>query len=213
VKSAQVRLADFVEDTGSCEHTLMIDGGARRALRVIQPSLHTPPAQELPSHELVLGADGSPSVYRPAGRGGYQADIRISGAYVSGAAIPARRQPVLLKRQAAAAWLLGASPAELEPATAPPAPSWLGAVNLSARRYEHVPRIDAVWAIEEWRLEPIRRARLLDRVDPVGLDGAPTDDMLAWAQMFLAQTEVADDARDLWEMYGVLALKILAGLS
>jgi hypothetical protein len=212
-ESAQVRLADFVEDAGSREHTLVIDGGARRALRVIQPSLCAPPKQDLPSHDVVLGDDGSPSVHRPAGRGGDQADIRISGAYVSGPAVPARRQPVLLKRQAAGAWLLGANPTELEPVSAPPAPSWLGAVNLSARRYEHVPTIDAVWAIEEWQLEPIRRARLLNPVDPIELGETPTETMLAWAEMFLAETEVADDARDLWEMYGMLALEIVEGRS
>lgn len=211
-ESAHVRLADFVDDTASCEHTLLIEGGARRALRTIAPSLRSPPPQDLPSHGIELGEHGRPSVYRPAGRSG-EADIRVSGAQVTGPAVPPRRQPVLLKRQAVGAWLLGARPGEVEPVSAPPAPSWLGRVNLSARRYEHAPAIDACWAIEDWRLEPVRRARLLDPVDPVSPDTLPTEDMLAWAEMFLADTDVPEAAKELWEAYGLVALEILEAAS
>jgi hypothetical protein len=211
-ESAHIRLAGFVEDTGSCEHTLVIDGGARRALPVIAPSLRSPPPQDLPSHQLQLGVDGGPCVYRPAGRSG-DSDIRVSGALVTGPAVPPRRQPVLLKRQAVGAWLLGARAGEMEAVAAPPAPSWLGSVNLSARRYEHAPVVDTCWAIEEWRLEPVRRARLLNPLKPVLSAETPTDQLLAWAELFLAKTEVSADAADLWEEYGLVALEILEAVS
>jgi hypothetical protein len=206
----RVRLADHLPAVEAATHYIRYADALDRRLMMIESARLKPPASRQPGHLIDTTADGSVEVHRTtsATESGEMpgATVTVVGPHVRGARDDWRQSPVLLRRHAAQAWLIGAVPGQVIEVTRPPKAEWMKAHRLSGQLYEARAPFVAVYSIETWSLQPFRRARQRAALEPSAEDR--DRDIALWARLLLS-AELADGDLDLWASYQAAASGLL----
>ena len=197
----RVRLAAHLPANESSTHCIRYADALERRVSMIESARLRPPATRQPGHVLDVAPDGSVDGHRTRSDTKSEiagATVTIVGPHVRGARDDWRQSPVLLRRVAAQAWLLGAVPGQVIEVRRPVEAAWMKAYSLSGQLYEARAPFVAVYSIETWTLQPFRRARQRMGLEPAAdhHDG----DIALWAQL-LVSAELADGDPDLWASY------------
>jgi hypothetical protein len=198
----------------SGEHVLKVSGAFRRTFRTMRSTVFQPRAERELVHRLLVTGSGEIEGHvdpapAPAADEDSDRTVTVSGALVRGGVAPDfGPSPVLIRRRARYAVVLGRAPGQREGVPTPPsAPAWMAEWNLSDRLYEHTCAFQAVWVIETWATPPTRRIRLADAAEvEAALDDREAIE--AWCEEILAQANVPSSCRELWALYVVRAREL-----
>lgn len=160
-RSEQIRLADVLPSSDSSSHVVQW-AGTRRSFTTVASALRAPESDAVPAHGLDVDEHNRACAHHPPSVNPL-GSVRVQGAIVDGLTVPSRPAPVLLKRGAQSAWLLGAQPGQIREITAPRTPSWHRRIGLADQLFEARAEFEVAWVVERWRFEPqLRIRRIVD---------------------------------------------------
>ena len=110
--AGKVRLADHLPDSGTTAHVIGYGDALERRISIFESQRLTPPAQSEPGHLLEIGEDGQPVSHKMVGRteDAPPSAVTVVGPDVRGGSDEWSSPPVMLRRDAVEAWLVGAVP-------------------------------------------------------------------------------------------------------
>lgn len=189
--SEVVALSELIDASDASEHRIEY-GGVVRRFHTVASALQMPPRVAVPVHVLAVDETGGVSSHRS----GAAADsiaagdnrVTVVGARVRGRNLGGGPQPVLLRRGAQSAWLLGSKPGDLLEIRAPRPPEWLKRAHLSDRLYEARAEFAAVWVVEGWRSDPKLRIRLARADAVVSESDAAREQIEVWGGLLREAT-------------------------
>jgi hypothetical protein len=202
-RADKVRLADHLSKDDAASHVVDYGGVITRTVRMVESHLVIPPAHAQPGHVIERDKGGQLSAHRVLARieDANDTAIVVAGPDVGGADDRWGEAPVLLRRHAEQAWLLGRHSGELVSVTKPAMPAWMVEQGLTGHLYEAWAEFPVQYSVERWpsgELKARARASL-----PPG-DLAADDDASDWVRLLLA-AELAEGDPELWDDYQAAA--------
>jgi hypothetical protein len=195
----KVRLADHLPEHETAPHLIGYGDAITRPISMIESVQLVPPPHDQPGHVLEPAEDVRPATNRMVPRiedadGG---TITVVGPHVRGASDRWSDTPVLLRRHAERAWLLGKEPGELLSIEKPAKPAWMEKQRLTGHLYEARASFTVQYSIERWSSGQLK-ARQRGSLEPgdVFIEG----DVGTWAELLL-NAELADGDLELWARY------------
>lgn len=201
--SDKVRLADHLPQQETTSHVIGYGDAITRTISVIESTRFGPPAHDQPAHVLETQDSVRASALRMVARieDANDTAIRVVGPHVAGAVDRWSAPPLLLRRHAEQAWLLGKEPSEIVLVEKPPKPAWMTRQRLTGHLYEARAPFPVQYSIERWPSGELK-ARQRGRLEPGDLvveGDAPT-----WTKLLLG-AELSDGDPDLWAEYQAAA--------
>jgi hypothetical protein len=207
----QVRLADYLPGHETRSHVVGYGGVISRTIAMIESHLLVPPPHEQPGHALELGELGEPLAQRTLGRvdDANERDIVIVGPHVHGPGDSWSEAPVMLRRHADQAWLLGNDPSEVIAVAKPPKPAWMVKQGLTGHLYEARAPFPVQYSVERWPSGELK-ARQRGSSEPGDL--ATNDEAVVWARLLL-DSDLTDGDLGIWREYQAAAELVHAEVS
>jgi hypothetical protein len=194
-----VRLADFLPAEETASHIVGYGGVISRHIAMIGSSRLLPPEHDQPAHVIEVDADGLRIAHAVVARveDAPDAAIEVVGPHVRGAADDWTEPPLLLRRRADCAWLLGREPTEVLVVDKPTEPSWMKKRRLHGQLYEARAPFPVQYSVEWWPSGK-RLARQRGNLDPGELTVEGRAGM--WAELLLG-AELVDGDPGAWADY------------
>lgn len=202
-RAEKVRLADHLSEIDATSHVVDYGGVIRRTIRMVQSLRVIPPVHDQPGHAIERDEDGQATAYRMLARieDESAAAVVVAGPYVRGADDRWADAPVLLRRHAENAWLLGRHPGQVASVDKPAMPAWMVGQGLTGHLYEARAEFPVQYSVERWPSGEFK-ARARGSLPPGDL--ASEDGAADWVRLLLA-AELAEGDPDLWLEYQAAA--------
>lgn len=197
VTGERVRLSTHLPASEPGTHCVRFAGIVERCFVVVDSARRMPPEVEaVHGHELELEGDDV-TAHRAVSSLGDDG-VRVVGPHVHGTTDKWKQRPILLRRHAREAWLLGAMPGHVFPVQPPPSSRWLARLSLSDHLYEARAPFVVQYSVERWPSEPFLRLRQRGTTSLVS--GEIAEDPQTWCRLLIEATPVGElDAKLLSE--------------
>ncbi len=202
--AGKVRLADHLPKIETNAHLIAYGDALERRISIFESQNLTPPTDSEPGHLLEIGEDGEPTSHKLVGRAedASVSAVTIVGPHVRGGTGEWSSPPVMLRRDAAEAWLIGAVPGEVLVVEKPAEPRWMKEVRLSCHLYEApLAPFEIQYSIERWRSGAVKASQRAG-LEPGEMD---TDQgARKWVELLL-EAELTRGDEELWAEYRTAA--------
>lgn len=202
----RVRLADHLRGDQLGTHRVVYADEVTRSFTLVESARMAPPESSRPGHELKLDEGGEVVGCRAVSET-RDGTASVVGPHVRGVRDEWRDTPVLLRRHATEAWLLGAEPEQVMRVDPPPEPRWLRAYGLRPRLYEARAPFEVQYSVERRPSDAALRIRQHALLAPRPADRLG-EETAAWARLLLQADPTGDHDPDLLASYRGIAANL-----